>query len=191
MIKVASKVPRKSINRSYSKQFHTTTIGVYEWVQSLLHSRRAMLQKLYRQTIATIIQEWKSIGTSQWCCRIFVQCQKECWCSSQSKKQVSNNSAILSNQNWSANGKQHTLMAICNAMLVSNSIGDVFALLRNDRRGSNQNVLFILAQLLRRLVNLALLVQWNLFSVIWMQCNVRGGNPCRPCKAIGKLQCRL
>ena len=57
-------------------------------------------------------------------------------------------------------------MAICNAMLVSNSIGDVFVLLRNDRRGSNQNVLFILAQLLRRLVNLALLVQWNLFSVI-------------------------
>ena len=115
-----TKVPRKSINRSYSKQFHTTAIGVHEWAHSLLHSRRAMLQKLYRQTIATIIQEWKSIGTSQWCCRISLQCQRECWCSSQSKKQVSNNSAVLSNQNWSANiKKQHTVMAICNAMLVS------------------------------------------------------------------------
>ena len=29
-----------------------------------------------------------------------------------------------------------------------------------------KNVLFILAQLLRRLGNLALLVQWNLFSVV-------------------------
>ena len=184
-----TKVPRKSINRSYSKQFHTTAIGVHEWAHSLLHSRRAMLQKLYRQTIATIIQEWKSIGTSQWCCRISLQCQKECWGSSQSKKQVSNNSAILSNQNCSANVKQHAVMAICNAMLVSNSIRDVFALLRNDRAAA---IKMSCSFWLNCCEDLSILrSSFNGTSFPSSECNVRGGNPCRPCKAIGKLQCRL